>query len=114
MSDFDFDKMMALAKNPLAFEAERARVINSYIKTLPEERRQAAFKFQKDLDLKRIGMKSVDFIGYCAAKMTDNLDQIQTLSQAAAATLAQMLVQADELPIPDNVVLLKGIEKPKP
>jgi len=113
MLDFDFDKLMSLAKNPLAFEAERARIINSYIKTIPEHRRRAAYTFQVQLDQKRLGMKSEDFIKHCSEQMQENMEKVDALCKSAACVLAQMLAMKDEDPIPDNVVLLKGIVKPK-
>jgi len=113
MADFDFDKLMKLASDPVAFEAERTRIINAHIDSLPEERRKAAYKFQKDIDLKRVGLSSSDFISYCSAHIQTNLEQVGALSQAVAIRLSQMLVMADEITIPDNVVPIKGIKKPE-
>jgi len=87
---FDFDKMMKLSTNPAAFEAERTKIINSYIDSLPEENRQAAHRFQNDLDLKRITLSSSDFIAYCSARIQQNLVKVDALSTSAKSALLKL------------------------
>jgi len=111
--DFDFDKMMKLASNPVAFEAERAKLINAHIDSLPEGKRKSAYKFQKDLDLKRATLSSSDFITYCSAHIQTNMEQIEIAVQSAAIVVSKMLAAADEKPLSVNVVPIKGIKKPE-
>jgi flagellar basal body rod protein FlgB len=73
----DFDKLMELAKTPIEFEKERARIINDYIKSLPPEKQDKAKIFQAELDQKRKEMSSAKFLEYTSNRMVENAETIK-------------------------------------
>ena len=104
--NIDFDKLAELARTDLrAFENERTRIIESYIKSLPENRRKIAYAFQLQLDLKRYSLSSADFIAYCVAKIGENAEQLQALIQTLDITVTETLVAGDNpQQLPANVI----------
>lgn len=71
----------------LEFEARRSRILSDHIKSLPEDRRKAAYLFQLQLDLKRMSMSSNEFMIYCFKEAGHNMDSIVSKMEVIQAKL---------------------------
>ena len=58
----NIDHLYLLRNDPDRFEAERNKVISAYIKSLPEERRNAAYAMQCKIDVARQKMSQEEFL----------------------------------------------------
>jgi Protein of unknown function (DUF3135) len=104
LTAIDFKRLAEIAQNDMSeFERERSRIIRAHIESLPEERRKAAYAFQLELDLKRLHLSGSDFMTYCIAKITDNMDQLQTLAQSLGMTMVES-ISGKSSQLPANVI----------
>ena len=106
LSDKDFETLSSLAGDKLKFEAERARIINEHLNSLPPERRSEMLAFQLRLDLVRAMMTPEEYISYCADQMNENLENARDLSNSVQAQRDAIEGKTDRLEQlqPDNVV----------
>jgi Skp family chaperone for outer membrane proteins len=87
MEHFDFDKMAALANDPVAFEAERERLIQAHLDSVPEEHVVKITKLQDELDAKRKSMTSERFLVHLGERMRENLENLSDQCQALQALM---------------------------
>jgi hypothetical protein len=98
----DFAKLTRLSiESPLAFEAERSRLIGEYIRSLPEDRRKQAYLFQSQLDDRRLAMQPSEFLQYCVDHMKENLDKMQDMANEALVLMTETMSTAS---LPQNVL----------
>jgi hypothetical protein len=77
MKDFDFDNLATLAQiNPMAFEAERSRILSAAIREIPEKNRAACQSLQAELDRTRSNMSSEKFLTHLAGRIKENLENL--------------------------------------
>lgn len=74
MSEWNIDSLKGLTGD--AFEAERNRIISSYIKSLPEERRTATYAMQCKIDLARETMPNEEFLLWMVREMAEQLENL--------------------------------------
>jgi len=67
----DIEHLYALRHDEDRFEAERNRIISTYIKSLPEERRHAAYAMQCRVDLARMTMTQGDLLKWMIAEAAE-------------------------------------------
>lgn len=77
MKDFDFDNLAKLAAtNPMAFEAERSRILSAALREIPEKNRAACRALQYELDLARASMSSEKFMQHLTGRIKENLENM--------------------------------------
>lgn len=93
---FDFDTLSRLSdQNPQAYFAERARLIEEFIASAPESRRDDLRRFQAEIDAVRASAgtpgKAVEtLMGMMSDHLHVLLGQTQNLAEQARALRAQM------------------------
>jgi hypothetical protein len=102
MEDINFEKLQELLSDPAAFEAERSRIISSFISSLPKDRQVDAMAFQARLDATRATMTADQFLEYTSTQINENLERMADLSKSA-----ETLVQKAQGPKP-RLTLVKG------
>lgn len=95
---FDFDMLARLSnENPPAYFAERARLIEDFISSAPESRRDELRRFQAEIDAVRASAgtpgKAVEtLMGMMSDHLHVLLGQTQNLAEQARALRSQMAV----------------------
>ena len=72
----NIDHLFWLRHDKALFEAERNRIISTYIKSLPEERRTAAYAMQCKIDVARMQLSDEELLKWMAneaRELTENL-----------------------------------------
>jgi hypothetical protein len=76
------DHLRELAADEDAFERERNRIISEYLKSLPPERRMAAYATQIQVDLARETMSSDELLVWMCREAAEKLENLSDQFQA--------------------------------
>lgn len=76
------EHLRELAGDALAFESERNRIISEYLKSLPKERRAAAYAMQVEIDLARETMSSDELLVWMCRQAAERLENLSDQFQA--------------------------------
>ena len=77
MEKIDFDNLAKLAAtNPMAFEAERSRILSAALREIPEKNQAACRALQAELDRTRSNMSSEKFMSHLTDRIKENLENM--------------------------------------
>lgn len=104
-NNIDFDKLRTLAQtDSLRFEEERYKIIQSFIKSLPNDKQKSAFAFQLSLDIMRNEMKPEQFLKHCSDQMISNLNKVNELCTQVSLMTIETLIPSTPSTLSNNVI----------
>lgn len=70
------DTLFGLTPRSVEWEAERARIIHEFIKSLPPERQKKALLTQLEIEVKQLELGPTEFDHWLWSQITENLENL--------------------------------------